>query len=376
MDKLKTTILDSSLLQCVFSSPMSKETLKKISIRKILIKNKAIYQVTYHHKKIIHKNLSVEECLRLVQELLPQYKQIHFNTEKENFHLMQNKKGTVTVLKKPAQNDAAKTLPHNRTKKTVLKEDSSVPFLVELGVMTSAGKIVSGKRDKFRQINRFLELVADIVFHLPKEKTLRIIDFGCGKAYLTFALYHYLQDLGYSFNMIGLDLQEDIVKSCQSIADKLQFSNLLFLQGDIQSYSGEDSVDLVVCLHACNTATDAALKKAIEWKTKVIMAVPCCQHELFKQIKCPSLHPLLKHGILKERLAALATDAARAQYLEIVGYKTQVFEFIDMEHTPKNLMIRAVRQDHPKNKEKLIEELESFKQLLNISPAIDAPPSS
>lgn len=366
MTELKKLITDltrdNALLQAVLSSPKS----QKISIRQLMLKGKPAYQVSYHDKKITHKNVNPEECAALLLELLPQYKQALFCTEKETIQVLQSKKGAVTILRKPAS-QPLKTVEHNRTKNYILKEDVPLPFLVELGVMTPDGKVYSAKRDKFRQINRFLEMISDILPHLPKP--LKIVDFGCGKAYLTFALYHYLKELGYPLQIIGLDLKEDVVAFCQSVADKLNFTHLQFIQGDIASYSENDPVDLVVCLHACDTATDEALKKAVAWKAKVIMAVPCCQHELFKQIKCPPLAPLLKHGVLKERFAALATDALRAHRLEILGYKTQVFEFIDLEHTPKNLIIRAVLQGPPKNKARLIEEYEDFKKFVNASPS-------
>lgn len=362
-DLVKILFLDNALLQGTLSAPKEKAATPKITVRKIALKGKEVYQVSYHDKKIIHENLSGQTLAALLLTLLPQYKQAQFSTADEQFHVLQSKKGKVTILRKQVK--TLKVTGHNRPKNTLLKEGEPIPFLVDLGVMTKAGKVAEKKWDKFRQINRFLELVSDIIAHFPKEKTLRVVDFGCGKAYLTFALYHYLQSLGYPLEVIGLDLKEDVVAFCQAVADRLQFTHLHFQQGDIQSYSTENPVDLVVCLHACDTATDVALQKAIDWQTKVIMAVPCCQHELFGKVKCEALHPLLKHGVLKERFAALATDAIRANYLEICGYKTQVFEFIDMEHTPKNLMIRAVKQDK-KHSQKLIDELKTFKELLNL----------
>lgn len=353
-----TLFQENALLQATLSSPKS----PKITIRQIELKGKITYQLSIHHKKILHKNLTAEDCLTTLLDLAPQYKQILLTTPNETYQVLQGKKGNITLLKKP--NKTIKTIAHNRIKNTLLKEGTPIPFLVELGVMTPSGKIAPGKRDKFRQINRFLELVSDIV-----PEPLHIIDFGCGKAYLTFALYHYLHiEKKLPITITGLDLKEDVVAFCQSVANKLQYKHLHFLQGDIATYEGVKTVDLVVCLHACDTATDAALLKAIEWQAKAIMAVPCCQHQLIKQVKCNELHPILKHGVLKERFAALATDAARAQFLEISGYKTQVFEFVDLEHTPKNLMIRAVKGG--KKPKELLEEYHAFTNFLNIKPAI------
>ena len=225
-----------------------------------------------------------------------------------------------------------------------------VPFLHDLGVMTEDGKIVKTRTDKFRQINRFLEFIEDILPRLDRERELTILDFGCGKSYLTFAMYYYLHELkGYDIRIIGLDLKEDVIEHCGKLAEKYGYEKLTFLVGDIADYSGTDHVDMVVTLHACDTATDYALAKAVGWKADVILSVPCCQHELNGQLSGISgggnLAPVLDYGLLRERFAALATDGLRAKYLERSGYETQVLEFIDMEHTPKNILLRAVRRD-------------------------------
>lgn len=244
-----------------------------------------------------------------------------------------------------------------------------------MGVQTTQGIIVKAKYDKFRQINRYLEFVRDILSYLPdkKEKPLQIIDFGCGKSYLTFALYYYLKVmLHYHVSIIGLDLKEDVIAHCQALADNFGYDGLKFQVGDIGSYKNTQNVDMVVTLHACDTATDYALARAVKWNARVILSVPCCQHELNKQLSCDTLKPLLKYGLIKERMAALITDAIRAQLLEEHGYDTQILEFIDMEHTPKNILIRAVKRDHIKynagtKTQKMRIELEEF---LHISPTL------
>ena len=235
-------------------------------------------------------------------------------------------------------------LSHNRKKHYLLEEGIPVPFLVQLGVMTPDGRVVKARYDKFRQINRYLEFVEDILPSLPKGREISIIDFGCGKSYLTFALYYYLHEKqGYDVHITGLDLKEDVITECGRLAKSFGYDKLEFLHGDIADYTGTDEVDMVVTLHACDTATDYALYKAIKWNAKVIFCVPCCQHELNKQIDDSSRMPIMKYGLIKERVSALYTDALRANMLEAQGYKTQILEFIDMEHTPKNILIRAVK---------------------------------
>ena len=236
-----------------------------------------------------------------------------------------------------------KELSHNRSKKYILEEGIPVGFLIDLGVMTKDGKIVHAKYDKYRQINRFLEFIEDILPQLDKNQEQTIIDFGCGKSYLTFAMYYYLKVLkGYDIRVVGLDLKDDVIRKCNELKDAYGYDKLNFYIGDIASYEDVTHVDMVVTLHACDTATDYALGKAVKWGAKVILSVPCCQHEANKTIENEMMAPVMKYGILKERMAAIITDATRAELLEAHGYRTQILEFIDMEHTPKNLLIRAV----------------------------------
>ena len=250
---------------------------------------------------------------------------------------------------------------HNRQKRYILEEGKHVAFLEDLGVMTADGKVVRSRYDKFRQINRFLEFIEDILPRLNKSRENVIIDFGCGKSYLTFAMYYYLHELkGYEVRIIGLDLKQDVIDHCNRLSVAYGFDKLKFYHGDIASYDGVDHVDMVVTLHACDTATDYALEKAVKWDASVILSVPCCQHELNKQMDNELLRPVLQYGLIKERMAALYTDALRAEILENRGYRTQILEFIDMEHTPKNILIRAVKQGGPKDNRKEIEDILQF----------------
>ena len=237
-----------------------------------------------------------------------------------------------------------------------------------LGVQTADGKIVKSRFDKFRQINRFLEFIEDILPQLAKDKEVTILDFGCGKSYLTFAMYYYLHELkGYDIRIIGLDLKKDVIRLCNELSEKYGYEKLKFLEGNIADYTGVDEVDMVVTLHACDTATDFALAKAVGWNAKVILSVPCCQHELNGQIQSDMLAPVLKYGLIKERMAALITDALRAEYLEGEGYDAQILEFIDMEHTPKNILIRAVKTGKKKENK---EEIKNCEKQLHVSPML------
>lgn len=237
--------------------------------------------------------------------------------------------------------------------------------------MTPEGKIKNSRYDKFKQLNRYLEFIQDILPKLPRNREVRIIDFGCGKSYLTFAMYYYLKELNhYDIQVTGLDLKEDVIENCQKLADKYGYDKLRFLQGDIASYQGADQADMVVTLHACDTATDFALAKAVKWGAKVILSVPCCQHELNRQVQNQDLAPVLEYGILKERFAAILTDGLRAQMLESAGYDTQILEFISMEHTPKNLLIRAVKNENKKEDPKQRQKWENCIEAFHVEPAL------
>lgn len=234
--------------------------------------------------------------------------------------------------------------------------------------MTKEGKVVRQRFDKFRQINRFLEFIEDILPELPKGRELTILDFGCGKSYLTFAMYYYLHDMKkYDIRIIGLDLKTDVIRHCNELASEYGYEKLKFLEGDIADYTGVNEVDMVVTLHACDTATDYALAKAVGWNAKVILSVPCCQHELNRQMESDVLAPVLEYGLIRERMAALVTDAMRAQYLEQEGYRTQILEFIDMEHTPKNILIRAVKTGKKKSRDSFSDTMKA----LHVAPTLD-----
>lgn len=356
--------MGKGLIQMVISKSRIKDGPSKVKIRPILLKDKLIYQATETvGPKVLHTNYERQELIEYIGELMEErFMQLQWEGQCEDGLVLVSKKGRLTTkVKRHACKKEQAALEHNRRKKYLLAEGTAVPFLVDLGVMTPQGKIVSAKYDKFRQINRFLEFIEDILPRLDRDRELTILDFGCGKSYLTFAMYHYLRQLRhFDVRIIGLDLKEDVIQHCNELARSYGYEKLKFYTGDIASYEGVRQVDMVVTLHACDTATDYALAKAVHWGAKVILSVPCCQHELNGQISNEMLSPVFSYGILKERMAALITDGLRAQLLEGAGYETQILEFVDMEHTPKNLLIRGVYTGRKKNLEKTrrcIEEL-------------------
>lgn len=375
IEDLLTNIFErKSLISATMSAPRKSSDISKAIIRPILIKGELSYQVTENRQQqALHHNLSSENCLGWMKKHLNDFKQTFLYTTSADYHLLLGKKDNFTLLKK-SPTKAPPSLIHNRQKEYMWKEGTPVPFLVHLGLMSPEGKVYAAKQDKFRQINRFLEMIDDVVPHFDASHLLRIVDFGCGKAYLTFALYHFLKlTKGFQVSMVGLDLKTDVIQNCQNLAQVLGYQHdLRFIQEDINNFETKEGVDLVVSLHACDTATDAALEKAVRWQAEVILCVPCCQHELMQQLHQDALQPLLKHGILKERFAALTTDAARVQLLEVLGYQTQILEFIDLEHTPKNLLIRAIKRSHPRVHQKSAwQTYLTFKQCLNIDPSLE-----
>lgn len=379
LKKLMTEILNADLMQIILSNSRDKEFATKAKIRPVLIKGELLFQETlYCGTQVFHKNYDREEIEIRIEKLLSDiFRQGEAQSNTMNATILVSKKGKMTIKTKNLQGSEAKKrdvseLSHNREKQYILQEGVPVDFLVGLGVQTAEGKIVKNRYDKFRQINRYLEFIEDVLEELPSDRTIRIIDFGCGKSYLTFAMYYYLHVLQKrDIFVTGLDLKKDVIKHCNELAQSCGYEKLTFEVGDISSYNGSDGVDMVVSLHACDTATDYALEKAVKWGAGVIMAVPCCQHEVNRQISCQELQPLLKYGLIKERLSALITDAVRANLLEQQGYDTQILEFIDMEHTPKNVLIRAVKRT---GQTKMVRKnsIDETIEFLNLSPTLKA----
>lgn len=345
--ELLENCLNEELYQIVISNPRRKEGISKIKIRPVMIQGKVLFQESrLEGTKVFHENKTAARTAESVISMMGKdFKQLEVRCWGWQATALVGKKGNVTLKTRKTEEGQIPDLSHNRKKRYLLDETVPVGFLQDLGVQTAEGKIVKSRYDKFRQINRFLEFIEDVLPALPDDRPVQVIDFGCGKSYLTFAMYYYLKILKhYDVNIVGLDLKEDVIRTCNRLSEKYGYDTLHFYQGDIRDFTGAKQVDLVVSLHACDTATDYALAKAVSWNAGVILTVPCCQHELNGQMQCEPLAGIFAYGLLKERTAALFTDALRAELLEAAGYDTQILEFIDMEHTPKNIMIRSIRR--------------------------------
>ena len=328
-----------SLTRAVLSKPRSRELPAKVTVDPVELRGETAYRFTTHlADRATHENLTADGARERLGTLLSDYGQALLQTPDADWQVLGE-----TVLRRPPSRGAAPRA-HDRKKQYLLEEGTPVAFLVELGVMTPEGAVRKSRYDKFRQMNRFLELVDDIVPSLRPEGTLRVVDFGCGKSYLTFAIHHLLTVLrGREVELTGLDLKEDVIAACSALAEQSGAEGLRFELGDIAGFDAGQNVDLVVSLHACDTATDEALAQAVRWGADAILAVPCCQKEAYRQLESSLLAPLLRHGLAKERFASLVTDALRAQLLELSGYRAQLVELVALEHTAKNVLIRAVK---------------------------------
>ena len=342
---------------------------RKVVFERKIIGGKRCFQIErYTEKQVFHQNIDEGELEEaLAGDLQDGFRQINMFSAREEWDVKISKKGKIAVNKRHTENKLITVQGNNRRKKYILEEGMDIPVFTHLGIFTKDGKVVHSMYDKFKQINRFAEIV-DNVMKSYNKPSINIVDFGCGKSYLTFAIYYYLHELkGYDIRIIGLDLKTDVIYACNQLAKKYGYRKLKFMEGNIADYTGSDEVDMVVTLHACDTATDFALAKAVGWKAKVILSVPCCQHEVNRQIANETLAPLFSYGLIKERMAALVTDAMRAEYLKRDGYDTQILEFIDMEHTPKNILIRAI---YTGNKGKNAEAIRTCEEMLHIDPML------
>ncbi|MEE0061283.1 MAG: SAM-dependent methyltransferase [Acutalibacteraceae bacterium] len=372
LTNLISTIFSSAPIKTIISKPASKASIYK----KIIIEIKGnYYQVAkYTEKQVFHENLKLSEVIEFcINALTDDYRQLNSFTDTHEHMLMLSKKGKPSYKKKQLSTACTHTTSqHNRQKNYIIHEGSDVPPLIDMGVFTKEGKVVNSMYDKFKQINRFIEIIDDAVKDIKKD-TINIIDFGCGKSYLTFVVYYYFTKLkNKNVNIVGLDLKEDVIKKCNASAQKYGYDSLKFELGDINGYKCDFDVDIVITLHACDTATDYALFNAICWNSKMIFSVPCCQHELNSQIKAENLSLFTNYGIIQERFSALTTDAIRGNLLEACGYKTQLLEFVDFTHTPKNILIRAIKKESTtaKAKSKAIAQVDTVMNEFNLSPTL------
>ncbi|BDH63456.1 methyltransferase [Lysinibacillus sp. PLM2] len=367
-----TRVFQQELVNATISQPRQKSNeIKRIKLKPLLLKDVYHIQFEYQYERILkHENIILENFTEHFEKILDGFRQLHLQFTNETIQIQLTKKNKV-FWKSEESPDKAVNLSHNRKKKYLLDEATPYPFLIRLGVQTIDGKVKKQKFDKFKQINRFLEFIHDCLDYLPKDKQIRILDFGSGKSYLTFALYYYLKvEKGLNIKVTGLDLKKEVIEECRQIAEDLNYEDLEFLVGDINEYNEETSVDMVVTLHACDVATDMALARAVRWGAKVILSVPCCQHELNRQLDAPALDIMTQHGLIRERFASLATDSIRAEILSLVGYETQILEFIDIEHTPKNILIRAFYTGKKPTREQQ-NRYHSFVQFLSAKPFLE-----
>ncbi len=371
--QLTDKILQQQLVTATISQPrMKSNEVKRIKLKPLLLKDTYHIQIEYQFERILkHENVLLEDFPVKLEAFFNDYRQAHIDFTDEKVQVQLSKKNKVLWKSDKTATPKQVDLAHNRKKNYLLADDKPYPFLIRLGVQTEEGKIKKQKYDKFKQINRFIEFIDDALAYLPKDRQVRILDFGSGKSYLTFALYHYLKiEKGLDIRVTGLDLKKEVIEECSRIAQDLGYEQLEFLVGDINDYNDESAVDMVVTLHACDVATDMALARAVKWGASVILSVPCCQHELNRQLNTPSLEIMLQHGLVRERFAALATDAIRAEILSLVGYEAQLLEFIDMENTPKNILIRAYHTGKkPSMEQRVI--YNTFLKLLNAKPFLE-----
>ena len=380
---LKENFENKNITKCIFSNMKGDYEYTKIIIKPLIIKNNFVYQFEqFKNNKAYHSNLTIEESIQKLSTIIENFYQYVVFTTEADIQIIRGKKDF--NMKSTCNQKEICSLEHNKIKKYILEEGAPIPFLIRLGIMGEDGKVFKKSYDKFRQINKYLEFIDETIKELKNKKYIdthiKAVDFGCGKSYLTFALHYYLKNIqNMTFEVIGLDLKKDVIEHCNQIAKDLNMENIEFLTGDIKDFNKLKNVDLIFSLHACNNATDYSLLKGLELDAKAILAVPCCQHEFNQKMSQNKKseffafeNPIGKHGILLEKFASLATDALRAQALELCGYKTQVMEFIDMEHTPKNILIRGIKENPNKNTlEKKLQEYEIYKKFLGIEPLLD-----
>ena len=382
--ELKKNIQEDKLIKIVFSDKQNGDFNKAI-IKPIVLKSGKNIQIeSFKDNKAFHKNIdlnNLEELENILKEYIENFKQILLQIEASDISFIRKKDN---FTKKEKQSNLVKSSnEHNKKKQYILNEGDKIDFLIELGLMSVDGKILKASYNKFKQINKYLEFIDDVIEELKTKKLItnhiNVLDFGCGKSYLTFALYYYLKNYrkDLSFSIVGLNLKKDVIEFCNKLAQKLNYENLEFLNGNIKDYDRAKEVDLVFSLHACNNATDYSLEKALSLNAKAILAVPCCHHEFFEKIqknKNSKFYNTLKimadNGVVLDKFATLATDSFRSLALELCGYKTKMIEFIDMEHTPKNILIKAIKSKSSNLKEKLI-EYNKLKEFLGIQPLLE-----
>ena len=361
-------MMEAQIVRMIFSNPLKDAKYQKVILRPVTIKNQLLYQSeSFLGEQVFHKNIGEEDVLEELLILSSDFKQIDAEAVEYHFHLKVSKKGKVFFNKRKEEH--VLDVSHNRKKQYLLEEGIVIPALVDLGIMNEEGIVYKSKYDKYRQINRFVEMVDDAIKEVELEH-YHIVDFGCGKSYLTFVLYHYLKNvLQKEVSIHGIDLKEDVIVKCNKLAEKYHYDNLEFFAMDIEDYQSSRDVDMVISLHACDTATDIAIYKGITWGAKIMLNVPCCQHEINAQIESDDFSLMTRYGLVQERVSALMTDALRANLIGLCDYEVQLLEFIELEHSPKNILIRSVKKKQ-NHKKKLYTEIMNILNTYQLNPTL------
>ncbi len=363
-DKIVTAIDGDTFNKVTLSKPTDKEgELENVYIRLVLLKSIPQLSFTYRFKTNDQvKNYTIEKGIQKIQALLEvDFKFGNLFTKEAQITLAQNKKGNRKILVQQAPSVLNRNQKHDRKK--LKRSQADTPFLYELGVCDAQGKVIPKMADKYRQINKYLEIIEGQLPHLDPNKKINIVDMGSGKGYLTFALYDYLKSKEIDAVVYGIELRQELVDFCNGVADKCDFEDLHFICQPIENF--EQPIDVLIALHACDTATDDALNIGIRSEASLIICAPCCHKQIRQQLKGKEQSsPLLKYGIFKERQFEMVTDTIRALLLEHNQYKTNVFEFVSNEHTRKNIMMIAAKssQTHPK----ALKKINALKEQYNI----------
>ena len=373
-------LVPETFVRAVFSGQQKGSTLEwvKVVVRPVEIKGIIQLQFSYFdEKKDISRNYEINKSASKVDELLAlPFRNIFIENTAGNLQVNVSKKGKVLMNEIKVSAPVVADLAHNRQKNRILSADNAEPFLKAVGIMTQDGRIKADMQRKYTQINEFLRLVEDTnFFENFKDKTVHVVDFGCGNAYLTFAIYYYLHDiLNLDAYVVGVDIKTDLIERHQQKASSLGWSQLTFEVGQISDFQPQTKPDVVLALHACDTATDDALAQGIQWNSELILCAPCCQHELqvqLSQVPAPTaLLPVFHDGILFERMGDVLTDTFRASILRIMGYRTDVTQFVPIEHTAKNLMIRSVKTS-PAGNARWIDEYRNLKMFWQVTPYLE-----
>ena len=383
INKLQSSLNDGSFVKLTLSKPRAKSqepraNLNNIYVKPIILKNEKMFSFTYRYERRDEtKNYDAEQTLEVINQLVPNvFLNASLFTLTEDITLLISKKGKATVMSKAVKEQREQNVQHDKVKNRLINTDN--PWWFKLGLTTREGKVTSDMQHKFKQICKYVEIVDGVMKNVKFDGKIRIADMGAGKGYLTFALYEYLtQRCKYDIEMDGVEIRPDLVVKINEIIKESNLKDFRFVESSIDSYqlssvicqqpTANSQLDVLIALHACNTATDDAIIKGIEYGAKLIICAPCCHKQIRQEMeKSKVVDPITRYGIFMERQAVMITDAIRALIMEYYGYKTQVMEFIEMEHTPKNILLVGRKSDAPVDKEAILKQIEELKKQYGI----------